>query len=491
MPGYFVVSAAVLVKLKPEVATHRALVSFVDTLIRDTANPSSQEGALVAGMDTYFPLFRSFDWFDLHSWSRGVIPSADGKDQESTSEELNLLYGIHLWGMVLQREPLRQLGTTMLTLCAMTIREFFLMTDDNPHHPEDFEWDNVLSRLPLSSTDPWTSLVLTGSLAIIEPEEAYRRLSDMLPEHMDDGLTWAWALYWSASQPGSSSLVDLTTSWASTGSTEAPEEMCVLVVSGENLALYRLALASSQLSAEHAAARAVDGLFVTRWSPAVEDDEPWISVDLGEVKAVSHLILLWGEFSPSSYLIQGRVAPEDRWTTLAVAIGSSQLLRSEMPPKTWVRWLRALSRTKGDLRLWELQVFEDTTASTTTTAVPITTAAAVTTGTPETTTSFTGPSSTTPFYGPNLAFQKPVLSSSFRSAAEHAYKAVDGNLETQWATDDSEDHWLWVDLLGLYAVNHVVLVLGDVAPSHFVPGLGCWDVRGGMTLRRLINYSPA
>ena len=68
------------------------------------------------------------------------------------------------------------------------------------------------------------------------------------------------------------------------------------------------------------------------------------------------------------------------------------------------------------------------------------------------------------------AFQKPVLSSSFRSAAEHAYKAVDGNLETQWATDDS-DAWLWVDLLGLYAVHHVVLVLGDVVPSHFVPGL--------------------
>lgn len=41
--------------------------------------------------DSHFPQFRSFDWFDLHSWSRGVIPSADGKDQESTSEELNLL----------------------------------------------------------------------------------------------------------------------------------------------------------------------------------------------------------------------------------------------------------------------------------------------------------------------------------------------------------------------------------------------------------------
>ena len=42
--------------------------------------------------DLHFPRFRSFDWFELHSWSRGVIPSADGKDQESTSEELNLLW---------------------------------------------------------------------------------------------------------------------------------------------------------------------------------------------------------------------------------------------------------------------------------------------------------------------------------------------------------------------------------------------------------------
>jgi len=70
------------------------------------------------------------------------------------------------------------------------------------------------------------------------------------------------------------------------------------------------------------------------------------------------------------------------------------------------------------------------------------------------------------------AFQKPVLSSSIRSAAEHAYKAVDGNLETQWATgNDSDEQWLWVDLLGVYAVHHVVMVLGDVVPSHFVPGL--------------------
>jgi hypothetical protein len=48
------------------------------------------------------------------------------------------------------------------------------------------------------------------------------------------------------------------------------------------------------------------------------------------------------------------VASEDPWTSLAVAIGSSQLIRSELP-RTWLRWLRVLSRSGGDLRLWELQ----------------------------------------------------------------------------------------------------------------------------------------
>lgn len=68
----------------------------------------------------------------------------------------------------------------------------------------------------------------------------------------------------------------------------------------ENLALYRLAVASSELSADFAAARAVDGLFVTRWSPTVAELSPWISVDLGAVHALSHVVLLWGEFYPSS-----------------------------------------------------------------------------------------------------------------------------------------------------------------------------------------------
>ena len=63
-----------------------------------------------------------------------------------------------------------------------------------------------------------------------------------------------------------------------------------------------------------------------------------------------------------------------------------------------------------------------------------------------------------------------MLSSSFRSATEHAYKAVDGDLESQWASVALNDQWLWVDLLGLYAVKRVVVLFGDV-PQQLVPGM--------------------
>jgi len=238
--GYFVVSAAILAKLAPEYAEDDAFVGYVHDLIRDTANPGSN--------DPFFPRFRSFDWFDLHSWSRGVVPSGEGKDQESTSEEVNLLYGLYLWGRVRNDTRMEQLGSTMLALCSTTIKEFFLMENSNPHYPADFvknhvtgiffqnklhyttwfgtrkefihgiqmmpltpalrlsrraefcqqEWDDVISTLPLESFDTWTSVLLTGSLALIDPDEAYDRLASMDPGSMDDGLTRSYALYWAA-----------------------------------------------------------------------------------------------------------------------------------------------------------------------------------------------------------------------------------------------------------------------------------------------------
>ncbi len=46
--------------------------------------------------DPYFPQFRSFDWFMAIHGAKGLFPSGDGKDEESTSEDVNSCYAIKL-----------------------------------------------------------------------------------------------------------------------------------------------------------------------------------------------------------------------------------------------------------------------------------------------------------------------------------------------------------------------------------------------------------
>jgi endo-1,3(4)-beta-glucanase len=89
--GYFIYAAAVLGHLDPTWLT-QANVDYINSLIRDVANPSSQ--------DPYFPVFRMFDWFCGHSWAAGLFFFGDGKNEESTSEDYNFSYGLKLWGMV-------------------------------------------------------------------------------------------------------------------------------------------------------------------------------------------------------------------------------------------------------------------------------------------------------------------------------------------------------------------------------------------------------
>jgi endo-1,3(4)-beta-glucanase len=75
--GYFIYTAAVIGYLDPTwLAENKA---FVNTLVRDIANPSTQ--------DNFFPVYRNFDWYHGHSWAHGLYETFDGKDEESTSED--------------------------------------------------------------------------------------------------------------------------------------------------------------------------------------------------------------------------------------------------------------------------------------------------------------------------------------------------------------------------------------------------------------------
>ena len=105
--GYFVHTAAIIAHLDPSWLT-QSNVDYVNSLVRDVANPSS--------LDPYYPVFRSFDWFVGHSWSKGLFFSADGKDEESGSEDYNFAYGMKLWGIVTKNSPMHARANLMLAV---------------------------------------------------------------------------------------------------------------------------------------------------------------------------------------------------------------------------------------------------------------------------------------------------------------------------------------------------------------------------------------
>jgi endo-1,3(4)-beta-glucanase len=94
------------------------------------ANPSTN--------DPFFPVFRSFDWWNGHSWAKGLFESADGKDQESTSEDVNFAYSMKLWGMVTGDKAMQARGDLMLGIMRRSLNAYFLLSSDNKNQPANF-----------------------------------------------------------------------------------------------------------------------------------------------------------------------------------------------------------------------------------------------------------------------------------------------------------------------------------------------------------------
>ncbi|KAF2137622.1 glycoside hydrolase family 81 protein [Aplosporella prunicola CBS 121167] len=125
--GYFVYTAAVIGYLDPSWlnTTNKA---WVNMLVKDFANP-------IQGGD--FPFSRAFDWFHGHSWAKGLFASADGKDQESTSEDAFATYGMKMWGRVIGDANMEARGNLMLALQARSFQNYFLMESNNRNQPAE------------------------------------------------------------------------------------------------------------------------------------------------------------------------------------------------------------------------------------------------------------------------------------------------------------------------------------------------------------------
>ncbi|KAI1211269.1 glycoside hydrolase family 81 protein [Annulohypoxylon truncatum] len=136
--GYFIYAAAIIGYLDPGWLT-KENVDFVNTMVRDIANPSP--------LDKYFPIFRNFDWYHGHSWAHGLFETADGKDQESSSEDAMHAYAIKMWGKTIKDSNMEARGNLMLAIIARSLNRYYLYTEDNKVQPPEFVGNRVAGIL--------------------------------------------------------------------------------------------------------------------------------------------------------------------------------------------------------------------------------------------------------------------------------------------------------------------------------------------------------
>ncbi|KAI1867326.1 hypothetical protein JX265_000837 [Neoarthrinium moseri] len=136
--GYFILAASIIGYLDPSWLT-KTNIDYVNTLVRDVANPSSQ--------DKYFPVFRNFDWYHGHSWAHGLYETLDGKDQESSSEDAMHAYAIKMWGKTIKDARMEGRGNLMLSVIQRSLSNYYLYTSDNKVQPSNFIGNRVAGIL--------------------------------------------------------------------------------------------------------------------------------------------------------------------------------------------------------------------------------------------------------------------------------------------------------------------------------------------------------
>ncbi|KFA53187.1 hypothetical protein S40293_03174 [Stachybotrys chartarum IBT 40293] len=144
--GYHILAAAYLGHLD-----HRWIKEnkeYVDALVRDIANSSPQ--------DKHFPLWRSFDWYHGHSWAHGLYAAWDGKNQESSSEDMMHAYAIKMWGQVSGNEDMESRGNLLLSIISRSLRHYYLYRSDNKVQPKEFIGNKVAGILFENKVDHTT-----------------------------------------------------------------------------------------------------------------------------------------------------------------------------------------------------------------------------------------------------------------------------------------------------------------------------------------------
>ncbi|KAL9057906.1 MAG: hypothetical protein Q9162_002033 [Coniocarpon cinnabarinum] len=147
--GYFVYTASVIGHLDPNWLQQGTNKAWVNALVRDYADP--------VGGDPMFPFSRHFDWYHGHSWAHGLHEAADGKKQESSSEDAFASYAMKMWGYTTGDVNMEARGNLMLAIQARTFRNYYLLQDGDIIGPREFRKNKAAGILFENKIDRTTS----------------------------------------------------------------------------------------------------------------------------------------------------------------------------------------------------------------------------------------------------------------------------------------------------------------------------------------------
>lgn len=190
-----------------------------------------------------------------------------------------------------------------------------------------------------------------------------------------------------------------------------------------NLAYGKTATASSSESSGYAPQYAVDANGNTRWSSSYADNQNFI-VDLGSTTTVSQVKIAWEAAYARQFQIQ--VSTNNvNWTTVYEdynADGGTDVITFNAVNARYVKMYGIQRATAYGFSIWEFEIY--------------------------------GPDSSGGSQ-PNLAYGKPVTTTSNQSASYAGSYAVDANGNTRWSSGNADNQNFIVDLGSNYNVSQV------------------------------------
>lgn len=209
-----------------------------------------------------------------------------------------------------------------------------------------------------------------------------------------------------------------------------------------NLAAQKLATASSREGDNVAEGNAFDTNKGTRWSSQFNDEE-WIYVDLEQEYLINKVVLNWEGAYGKDYNIDVSIDGEE-WTTvceLRNQNGGEDEIYFDSANARYVRMTGIARGTGYGYSLWEMEVYCNQ----------------ITTEDNETGDIGSEDQNKEEHTSELLSLGKYTISSSNESEGMNSSLAVDGNVNSRWASSWTDNEWVYVDLGDIYTIDKVIL----------------------------------